>query len=445
MPPSKNLELYSNWVLLKEAEPPPVTAKVVIFNVITDPKDQYACKWCDKPLVEHATHFRKHLSNCNKYINATKSGKIQATGNPFNFHVPVRQEANQTNRNQTQLNMPTLTSQQKKEIDVLAAMWCYLGNLPFNVYESAIGKRFVRALHPAYKAPSRKTISGPLLDKVYDMTKTQSDRMLSSLDTLNVVTDESSNIRSSRICNISVLTPSGSVHYISEDIQAKQMNATAAVQWLRTHLLALANGDPSRINSIITDTCALMFAMLLEMQQMDEFKHVFFVPCDSHGIQLLVKDLLEIPVFKDIMAKVQTVVKSFRRSLLQYARLREFQLQYNKQHRSLILSVITRWGTQYRLIRSLLESKDALKRYAHEFGDLPANKRLKQTVIDILRDRGFWLALEPLRELLQPLDEALKMSESGNSHLGHVLPRWITITEHLKMRQIDYPDELVPF
>ena len=45
---------------------------------------------------------------------------------------------------------------------------------------------------------------------------------------------------------------------------------------------------------------------------MVELKHVFFVPCDSHGIQLLVKDLLEIPVFKDIMAKAQTVVKSER-------------------------------------------------------------------------------------------------------------------------------------
>jgi hypothetical protein len=232
---------------------------------------------------------------------------------------------------------------------------------------------------------------------------------------------------------------------VSEDIQAIPMNATTAAQWLRNHLLALSKGDLSRINSIITDTCALMFAMWMEMQKLVEFKHVFFIPCDSHGLQLLVKDLLQIPVLKDIMQKAQTVVKSFRRSLLQYARLREFQLNYNKQHRSLVLSVITRWGTQYRLIRSLLDSKDALKRYAHDFGDLPPSKRLKTAVIDILKDRAFWTSLETLRELLQPLDEALKMSESGNSHLGHVLPRWMGIAEHLGMRKIDYPDDRIPF
>ena len=75
-------------------------------------------------------------------------------------------------------------------------------------------------------------ISGPLLNKVYEMTKTQLDRMLPGLETINVITDESSNIQSSKIYNISVLMPSSSVHYVSEDIQAKQMNATAAAQWL---------------------------------------------------------------------------------------------------------------------------------------------------------------------------------------------------------------------
>src|SRR5216117_272218 len=97
--------------------------------------------------------------------------------------------------------------------------------------------------------------------------------------------------------------------------------------------------------------------MWLEIQKLDEFKHVFFIPCDLHGLQLLVGDLLKIPVFKEVLNKAQTVVKSFRRSLLQYARLRDFQLQYYKQHRSLILSVITCWGTHYRLLRSVLDTK----------------------------------------------------------------------------------------
>ena len=322
-------------------------------------------------------------------------------------------------------------------------MWCFLGNHPFNMFENASGKMFLRTLNPAYKPPTRKTVSGPLLDSVYTMTKDQTDAMIAAMDLLNIITDESSNIRGSRICNISVHSPSGSLHYLSEDLRAKQMTAAAAAQWLRNHLLVLSNGDLSRINSIITDTCALMFAMWLEMQRFVEFKHCLFIPCDSHGIQLLIKDLLQIPLFQDILQKAQKIVKAFRHSLLQYARLREFQLQYgDKRYKSLILSVITRWGTQFRLIQSVINSKDALKRYAHEFGDRPPKKRLNQAAIDILRDPQFWRSLEPLRELLQPLDEALRMSESGSSHLGHVLPRWMAIAQHFKMRKLDYPKAL---
>src|SRR5436190_5942176 len=81
------------------------------------------------------------------------------------------------------------------------------------------------------------------------------------------------------------------------------MTATAAAQWLRNHLITLTKGDIVRINSIITDTCKLMFKMWLEIQKLDEFKHVLFIPCDSHGLQLLIGDLLKIPVFKEGLNK----------------------------------------------------------------------------------------------------------------------------------------------
>ena len=162
-------------------------------------------------------------------------------------------------------------------------MWCFLGNHSFNMFESPARKKFLHALHPAYKAPPRKTLSGPLLDKVYEMTKTHTNEMISGMQTLNIVTDESSNIQNNRICNISLHTPSGRIHYVSEDIQSKQMTATAVAQWLRNHLVTLTKGDIACINSIITDTCKLMFKMWLEIQKLDEFKHVFFIPCDSHS------------------------------------------------------------------------------------------------------------------------------------------------------------------
>ena len=346
---------------------------------------------------------------------------------------------------QSEINFPRLTAKQKLELDIKAAMWCFMGNHAFTMFENPFGKSFLQSLNPAYIPPSRHAISGRLLDAVYSQVRTQTDELIASLPHINVITDESTNINKAKICNISIHSEHGSIHYLSEDILAKRMTASAAAEWLRNHLLTLSNGDLSRLNSLGTDTCKVMLNMCLQLQQYDDLKHCFFIPCDSHGIQLLIKDLLQIPRFQEVLKQAQTVVKAFRKAPLQYARLRTLQMHFYKRHQSLILSVITRWGTQFRLIRSVINNKDALKRYAFDYGDLAASQRIKDPALVIIRSSNFWAGLESIRELLQHLDEALRMSESGKSHLGHVLSRWLGILDNLNAKKAEFPNELSTF
>ena len=52
--------------------------------------------------------------------------------------------------------------------------------------------------------------------------------------------------------------------------------------------------------------------MRMEMQWFVECKHCLFIPCDSHGIKLLIKDLLQTPLFQDTLQKAQKIVKASR-------------------------------------------------------------------------------------------------------------------------------------
>ena len=222
---------------------------------------------------------------------------------------------------QPELNFPRLTSMQKHDLDLQAAMWCYMANQPFNIYENPFGRTFLRNLNPAYKAPSRNTISGPLLDEVHSNVKARTDILVSNLDRINVSTDESTNITGAKVCNVSVYSKYGSLYYISEDIHAKRMTSSGAAQWLRNHLLALSNHRLDRINSIANDTCKTMRGMWKEVQKFEDLKHCLFIPCDSHGIQLLVGDLLKLPDFNDTIQKAQCIAKLLRHASLQYAHL----------------------------------------------------------------------------------------------------------------------------
>ena len=195
----------------------------------------------------------------------------------------------------------------------------------------------------------------------------------------------------------------------------------------------ISKGNLSRINSLSTDTCDTMLKTHWLLQQYSELKHVFFIPCDSHGLQLLVKDVVTLPIFETTLNKAQKIVKAFKKSPLQLARLHNLQEElYDGKRKSLCLSVITCWGTQYRLIESVINTKDALRRYVTTYG---TKKELPYDASKFIddEDQTFWSALERLRELLQPLDEAVRMSESEKSHLGTVIQRWETIMRHLML------------
>jgi Protein of unknown function (DUF 659)/hAT family C-terminal dimerisation region len=396
--------------------------------------------------MRNATRQASHLEKCAKYKQAHPSKKrnVESLKPLSHQHPSSSVVAIEVSPTPGQINFPSLTAAQKHNLDLDAAMSVYMGNQPFNTYDNFYHKKFLFRLNPAYTPPTRKAIAEPLLDEIYSNVKARTDVLVAHLDRINVSLDESTNIKANRIVNISIHSVYGSLHYISEDVRSKRMTGSATAAWLRDHLRVLSNQRLDRINSIVNDTCSTMRLMWSEIEKFDDLRHCFFIPCDSHGIQLLVKDILKLHSLNDTLQEGQCLAKSFRNAPLQYARLREFQKEVYGKHQSLILSVITRWGTQYFLVQSLLDNKDAIKRYADEFGLLPASERIKQPALNAIRNREFWGKLEALRELLKPIDECLRMSESGKSHLGHVLNRWKVILKHLKNRSLEH-EELKSF
>jgi hypothetical protein len=100
-------------------------------------------------------------------------------------------------------------------------------------------------------------------------------------------------------------------------------------------------------------------------------------------------------------------------------------MQHYGCHYLLVLAVITRWGTQYRLINSLRRCKDALRAYANDSQRVKSD--LRDNAGQTLKNPSFWAGLDQLNDILKPIDELLRIPESGKAHLGTVLARWKTI------------------
>jgi hypothetical protein len=65
------------------------------------------------------------------------------------------------------------------------------------------------------------------------------------------------------------------------------------------------------MSSLSTNTCATMRKTWTRLEDHPLLKHAFFVPCDSHGLQLLIKDILESKLFCDVITKAQLIVSTF--------------------------------------------------------------------------------------------------------------------------------------
>lgn len=104
-----------------------------------------------------------------------------------------------------------------------------------------------------------------------------------------------------------IVTHMGAFYYETEDCGSTPQNAEALSAWVFKRLEVLVGDNWQRVNSIITDTCATMRVVRKIFQCDPRTKHVFCVPCDSHGLQLLIKDLLNTDPYRTILARCQAI------------------------------------------------------------------------------------------------------------------------------------------
>ena len=75
-----------------------------------------------------------------------------------------------------------------------------------------------------------------------------------------------------------------SFHIQSESARFQKLSAVNTARWMIATVKKVVKGNFKKVNSFATDTCNLKRAVWDIIQEDPRFRHVFFVPCDSHGL-----------------------------------------------------------------------------------------------------------------------------------------------------------------
>lgn len=190
----------------------------------------------------------------------------------------------------------------------------FVSGRPFSLVEDKHFRKVFQMLRPDFQLPDRKTLCTTILDDCYEHVNGQLREKLDGTRYLNVTFDESTNINDDRILTMSFSTRDASYYYDSELFGDRRLTADEISEIVVKKLTSFLGPSPdwSRINSITTDTCSTMKAVWRILEQKPMFEHTFFVPCDSHGLQLVVKDLINLQAIKPIFDAAAAVVRYFR-------------------------------------------------------------------------------------------------------------------------------------
>ncbi|RKF64398.1 hypothetical protein GcC1_132024 [Golovinomyces cichoracearum] len=211
--------------------------------------------------------------------------------------------------------------------------------------------------------------------------------------------------------------------------------------FITQHARELTHGNLAKWASYSSNTRATQKSVWEIMNSTAETRHVLTVPCDSHDLQLIFKDLLwpdkdnhgnsTSAMGEFFKSGPNAVVSFFSSSDKQLALLRSvMQLCYSKI-RALIKTTPTRWGKQIAQIDFICNSENALKGYiAHPDATI-------STIKSLLSTPQFWQKLSGLQLFFKPVHTYQKTSESNGTTLNKVYPRWIDINRHINEFQLE--------
>jgi hypothetical protein len=323
-------------------------------------------------------------------------------------------------------HIPKMSHERRESLNYKSPMALYMGGLAFCTFHAVWMRTFLFDLSwETWSPPDRTQYSTTLLDKAYNNVKKVVDGTLQELvstgQKLHFILDESTDRRSRRMINLStVLKPFGSFFLTNKDTKDAKLGAKYFLDWFKAETMEYTGGVLRTIGSMTTDTCATMRLFWDYAEKSPELAHVLIIPCDSHGLQLLIKDLCTHAWFKPILDAAQAIARGFHKAKKQYAILREIQEDVYGKQQALILSVLTRWGTQYHLCRSILKNRDALEKWAlRKDTKLNTDNSQKQSILN----DSFWTQLNKLCQAIKLIHDQQKISERNNATLGEVIPR----------------------
>lgn len=291
----------------------------------------------------------------------------------------------------------------KDMIDEAVANLFLRTGMSFRIADSPAWKHLITLLNPTYakNMPSARVISGTLLKKTYEKSKSTIKTILDESGCLILTSDGWANVNNDHIVNFTVKSKNNQSFFL-KSINTLGVSQTATT--ITNSICAvLEEVGVEKFSAVITDNPNVMQAAWKLIE--GRYPHIAAYGCAAHGVNLLIKDITNLPLYASTIKDSTKVIQFIKNHQSAYAMFEEKRKEAAVQHK-LSTSVPTRWCSEYDSAQNLLKAKVILVRMSHEnaeeLGDIqPRAKSLK--ALELMQSQNFWLRLEKLVSVLEPI------------------------------------------
>lgn len=304
---------------------------------------------------------------------------------------------------------------QKMSLDKQVARFIFATNTSFRSVDHPEFIKLVQDLRPGYIPPTRKDISGHLLDTIHEEEKLKCSTILNG-QMVCLGLDGWSNVHNEPIICATITTKTGDVYLIdtidtSGHAHTAEYLAEVAIESIKN----CQNNFKCIVRSVVTDNAANVTKMRLLLQSRTDL-NVITYGCSAHVLNLLANDFQ----YSSIKEQIMKVIKYFRNNHFANACYRSTGAL------KLILPSEVRWNSILDSLESYTKAWSVILKICDEHQDA-----IDKTIQNIVSNIGLKRNVDDMINQLKPISCALDKIQKNNCTLSDCVFIWKELGEKI--------------
>ncbi|CAN6458842.1 unnamed protein product [Victoria cruziana] len=308
----------------------------------------------------------------------------------------------------------TSKKEKRKQVCSEIGKFFFAHALPFNLCNSTYFTNMCESLGDygrGFKPPSYHEMRTWILKKEVDDIRSVLENCKKSwIKTgCTLMVDGWTDGKGRNLINFLVNNPAGTFFIKSCDISGVKKSIENLIELF---VEVIKDIGAKNVVQIITDNDVNYKAVGLKLKDIEGFQHIYWIPCATHCLDLMLEDISKIHVHKQTIDKAKSITTFIYGHAWVLSLMRKFT-----NNKELLRPAITRFATCYLTLQSIRANKRALKNMfiSSEFQESDyyrEHNKGKEVAHIINEDPNFWKAISYILKVALPLVKVLRVADS---------------------------------